>query len=196
MAEGIFDVRKAHKLDSPGRLKDLRPRELLKDIAGITSGNTCIDFGSGTGMFAIPMAELVGIKGEVYAIDNSKEMLAKIRAKNPPKNLILIDSDVGQTSLNSQIADLCLLAFILHEVKDPNSIIAEAFRLLKRSGRLVIVEWKAELNAPGPPRNKRISREQIVQLFYQNSLTLISYIEWSQNHYVTVGNIKNSNGWG
>ena len=187
MNEGIFDIKQAHKLDNPGRLRDLRPQELLRNVAGIACGDTCIDFGSGTGMFALSMAALVGSKGKVYAIDNSKEMLEYIRAKNPPPNLKLIYSDVGRTGLNSQIANMCLLAFILHEVKEPDNIIAEAFRLLKPDGRLVIVEWKADLDSPGPPRKRRISKKQIEQLLAHIGLTLENYLDWSKNHYVAVG---------
>lgn len=188
MDGGIFDIKQAHKLDNPGRVKDLRPQELLKNLAGISSGNICVDFGSGTGIFALPMAELVGSKGKVYAIDNSLEMLAHLRAKIPPNNLTLLHSEVGRTGLDSQIADICLLAFILHEIKEPGNLIAEAFRLLKSAGRLVIVEWKADLDSPGPPRKIRIPKEQIMRLFSQTGLTLVRYIDWSQNYYVAVGN--------
>jgi ubiquinone/menaquinone biosynthesis C-methylase UbiE len=189
MEDGIFDIKKAHKLDNPERVKDLRPKELLINAARITSGNICVDFGSGTGMFALPMAELVGNKGKVYAIDRSIEMLAYIKAKNPPKNVMLIHNDVEKTGLKSQIADVCLLAFILHEIKEPGNLIAEALRLLKPHGRLVVVEWKAELDAPGPPKGSRISKEQIVQLFKENGFTLVNYINWSQNHYVALADI-------
>jgi len=187
MNEGIFDIKQAHKLDSPGRARDLRPRELLKDVAKIGKGDTCVDFGSGTGAFALLMAELAGSKGKVYAVDNSAEMLEHIRAKNPPANLTLINSDVTKTGLNARIADICLLAFILHEIKQPDNLVAEAFRLLKSEGRLVVVEWKAELDSPGPPRKKRISKEQIARLFSQTGLTLESFIDWSPNHYLASG---------
>jgi ubiquinone/menaquinone biosynthesis C-methylase UbiE len=187
MDEGIFDVKQAQKLDNPERIGELRPYELLTKVAGITSGETCLDFGSGTGTFALPMAELVGTKGKVFAIDNSTEMQAAIRAKNPPNNLIIVNKDVVRTGLNRQIADMCLLAFILHEVKEPGNMIAEAFRLLKSNTRLVVVEWKAELDTPGPPRKIRISKEQIAHLFSQVGLTLVKHINWSQNYYVTIG---------
>jgi ubiquinone/menaquinone biosynthesis C-methylase UbiE len=187
MSEGCFDIRQANKLDSPGRIKDLRPQELLKEMARIDFGNTCVDFGSGTGIFALPMAELVGSNGKVYAVDHSPEMLGHIRAKNPPNNLTLFHADVGSTGLDDGIADICLLAFILHEVKEPGNVVAEAFRLLKAAGRLVVVEWKADLDTPGPPRKVRISHEQITRLFTQIGLTSPRYLDWSQNHYVAIG---------
>jgi ubiquinone/menaquinone biosynthesis C-methylase UbiE len=187
MNEGIFDIKQANKLENTRRIRDLRPRELLRDVARIGHGNTCVDFGSGTGIFSLPMAELVGNEGKVYAIDNSLEMLAHIRAKNPPNNLKLLHADAKRTGLDSSIADLCLLAFILHEIKEPDNLISEAFRLLKSDGSLVAVEWKAEFDSPGPPRKIRISQEQIKRLFSQVGLTVVRYIDWSQNHYVALG---------
>ncbi len=187
MSEGHFDIRQASRLDSAGRIAELKPRELLMNVAKVTKGMVCIDFGSGTGTFALPMAILAGDGGKVYAVDNSAEMLEHIRAKKPPPNLILLKRNVERTELDSHIGDLCLLAFILHEVKQPYRLIAEASRLLKSEGRLVVVEWKADLEAPGPPRKRRIPREQIEQLFEQAGLDLAEYIDWSQNHYVTIG---------
>jgi len=188
MTEGHFDTKRASKLDSEGRIKELRPYELLKDVAGVTRGMICIDFGSGTGTFTLPMARCVADEGRVYAVDDSAEMLKHIQTKNPPSNIILVHRDVGQTGLDNQIADLCLLAFILHEVGRPDLLMSEAFRLLKPEGKVVVVEWEAELESPGPPRNRRLTREQIEQLFKQVGLSLAVYMAWSINHYVAIGN--------
>jgi len=187
MNGGCFDVSKASKLDSEGRIRELRPYELLKDIAGVAAGMVCVDFGSGTGTFALPLASCVGSEGKVYAVDNSIEMLQHIRAKNPPPNLLLVQRDVKQTGLDSQIADLCLLAFILHEVKHPELLMTEAFRVLKPGARVVVVEWKAELDSPGPPKKIRFTRRKIEQLFKQVGLALVDYIGWTRNHYVAIG---------
>lgn len=187
MSSHCFDVKQAAKLDSEGRLKDLRLDEFVKDVARVTDGMVCIDFGSGTGTFALPLAQYAGNSGKVYAVDNNAEMLGHIRAKNPPPNLVLVQRDVAQTELDDQIADLCLSAFILHEVRQPDNLVAEAFRLLKPQGRLLVVEWKAELESPGPPKSRRITREQIEQLFGRAGLSLVEYLDWSINHYVAIG---------
>jgi ubiquinone/menaquinone biosynthesis C-methylase UbiE len=192
MDNGCFDIGRASKLDSEGRINELRPNELLKDVARIVSGMVCIDFGSGTGTFSLPMAQLVGNKGKVYAIDKSADMLEHIRAKKTPTNLILIKRDAEQTGLESGIADFCLMAFILHEVKSPHSVITEASRLLKPGGSVMVVEWKSRLDSPGPPRSSRIAKEQIELLFRQAGLAFVEHIEWSKNHYVVIGHKENS----
>lgn len=188
MSEGCFNV-KHHvaKLDDEGRLKELRPYDLLKDVAEVRAGMVCVDFGSGTGVFALPLADIVGNQGKVYAVDRSAEMHARIQAKNPPPHLILVESDVIQTGLDSQIADVCLLAFILHEVKQPATLMAEATRLLKPKGKLVIVEWRADSVLRGPPQSKRFTKAQIEKLIKQADLSLVEFTVWSINHYIAIG---------
>ncbi len=191
LAEGHFDTKKASFLDNEERLKELRPQQLLRDIAGITKGMTCVDLGCGTGTFSFPMVRCVGGEGIVYAVDDSTKMLEHMRVKNPPPNLELIHRDVEETGLSSEIADFCLLAFILHEVEQPHRLIAEALRLLKPGGKITAVEWKAELDSPGPPRRKRLTRAHLEELFRQLGFYGFKYLDWSLNHYaasVTKGN--------
>lgn len=187
MNEGCFDIKKARMLDSKGRIEELRPYELLKDVAGITAGMVCVDFGSGSGTFALPMAKLAGASGKVYAVDRSPEMLEHIKEKNPPSNVILVQSDVTNTGLKSGMADFCLLVSILHEVKQPDRVVSEASRLLKTKDILLVVEWKAELDSPGPPQKVRISRSHLEQMFHNSGISLTKYMEWSPNYYVAVG---------
>ena len=187
MVEGHFNIKRASILDGEGRLKELRPYHLLRDVASITQGMTCIDLGCGTGAFSFPMVLCVGDEGVVYAVDDSAGMLGYIRAKNPPPNMRLVHRDASQTGLANQIADFCLLAFILHEVKQPDSFIVEAFRLLKPGGRALVVEWKADRDSPGPPRSRRLTMEHIERLFQQGGFSCFEYTNWSNNHYLATG---------
>ena len=187
MNDATLDIKTVSKLNNEGRIKELRPDDLLRDMVGLGSGMTCVDFGSGTGVFALPMVHCVGNNGVVYAVDNNIEMLSYIRTKNPSANLKLVHRDVSQTGLNNQIADLCLLAFILHEVKSPEYPLAEAFRLLKPEGKVLVVEWRADVDPIGPPREKRLTKDRIEQLFVKAGLFLVQYRDWSVNHFVALG---------
>ena len=185
--EGVFDPKHASSLDEPWRINELKPYELLENMIGIKAGYTCIDFGSGTGTFALPMAELAGKEGKVYAVDNSEVMMEHIKANNPPPQIVPVLSDVQQTGLDDGIADICFLAFILHEVKQPEKLIGEAARLMKPDGKIVVLEWSMDADTPMPPKHRRISREKIEELFGQTDLTLTSFIERTANHYVAMG---------
>jgi ubiquinone/menaquinone biosynthesis C-methylase UbiE len=185
VSEGVFDVNKAPELDSAGRIRALKPLKLLREGAGIREGETAVDFGSGTGTFALPLAGLVGEKGRVYAVDRSPEMMAHLRAKNPPANIVFIRSDVEKSGLEDGIADVVLMMHILHEVEKPGEFVTEAARILKPGGRLVVLEWRAEADKPpGPPRRKRISWERLEGFMRQAGLSPATYTEWTQQDYV------------
>ena len=183
MHEGHFDTSRAGRLDSEGRLRELRPVQLLRDVAGIASGMTCVDLGCGTGTFSLPALALVGETGTVYAVDDSAEMLGYLRAKDPPSNLKVVHSDVGRTDLPDETADVCLLAFILHEVNNARRLAVETLRLLKPGGIILAVEWQAELDSPGPPPKIRLSEAQIKGLLQEAGFSAFEYATWSPNHY-------------
>jgi ubiquinone/menaquinone biosynthesis C-methylase UbiE len=186
METGRFDTTRGDRLNNPERLKELRPLQVIKDIAQVKPGMTCVDFGAGTGVFAFPMIETVGSSGQVYAIDSSPDMLLSIKTKMPPSNLILVQSDVSETGLADKMADFCLCSLILHEVNSPQSIIAEAYRVLKTEGRLIVIEWKMEPDS-GPPRSIRIPVETMKSYFKDAGIEFGEYLDWSYNLCIVTG---------
>jgi ubiquinone/menaquinone biosynthesis C-methylase UbiE len=185
--QGIFDTKHAPMLDAEWRVRELQPEQLVRGIIGVRAGDTCVDLGSGTGTFALPMARAVGEGGRVYAVDNSEIMTEQIRLKNPPPQLVMVKADVTLTGLNDVLANICLLAFILHEVKDQEKLIAEANRLTKPGGRIAVLEWRVDADMPMPPKHKRVTRERIEELFGQAGLSLKDYIERTASHYAAIG---------
>ena len=185
MERGHFDTRRATRLNNAERLKELRPQQLLTEVGRLTLGMTCVDLGSGTGVFAIPMAEIVGESGKVFAVDNSRDMLDYISAQASPQ-IALVEADASRTGLPGGIADVCLAAFLLHETASPSEVVAEAFRLLKTGGSLLIVEWRIDARI-GPPADIRISPEKARQLLMTAGFASGGYRVWSENHYVICG---------
>jgi SAM-dependent methyltransferase len=184
--DGRFNTSRAGRLNNPGRIKELRPIELLREMAGVARAMTCIELGSGTGVFSLQMADLVGAEGVVYAVDNSVDMLNYMRAMDLPPNLRLVQADGASTGLDGEIADLCLMAFILHEVASPDGLMAEAYRLLKPGGMAVVVEWRLDADR-GPLRSVRVSRETMERLFSIMGFDSIRYVEWSSHHCLVTG---------
>jgi ubiquinone/menaquinone biosynthesis C-methylase UbiE len=174
------------RLSNPERVEELRPAGLLTEVAGVSEGMTCVDLGCGTGVFALPMADLVGLSGAVYAVDNNHDMLDYIRTQHPPPSLRLVRADATRTGLPDGIADICLLAFVLHEFKAPHEALKESRRLLRPTGKAVIVEWRMESDK-GPPLEIRIPKKKAETLLAESGLTPGSYVNWSNRHYVIVG---------
>ena len=116
------------------------------------AGGSVVDFGAGTGTYAIELAR-ARPDLEVIALDEQREMLDLLRAKPAARklsNLRAVHTDEF-TELNGT-ADRVLALNVLHEVGD------EALRamaaLLKPGGTVLVVDWNAGVERPvGPPRD-------------------------------------------
>jgi len=100
-----------------------------------------VDLGTGTGR----MLELFGsrAKGGI-GIDLSSEMLALARAQLDRPELqhcSVRQGDLYDLPLQDESADLVTLHMVLHYLDDPAASIAEAARVLKPGGRLLIADF-------------------------------------------------------
>ena len=65
----------------------------------------------------------------------------------------------GATKIESSSLDVVLLINVLYESKKRANILREAIRLLKKNGRLVVVDWKNVATPFGPPAEDRVKIE-------------------------------------
>ncbi len=84
---------------------------------------------------------------EVPGIDLSRQMLqvAKQRAKNGNlSNISMKCADATNTNMKADCADYIILGLALHEMKPElqKRVLAEAHRLLKADGSLIVLEWE------------------------------------------------------
>ena len=121
----------------------LDPNEVLKKLK-LKEGMKAADFGSGSGGWAIPLAKILEM-GKVYALDVSEEALSALKSKAQAEkvsNIETIQVDVEKgTNLPDEMADLVLLTNVLFECYDKHGVMAEAKRVLKPGGKMLIVDW-------------------------------------------------------
>jgi len=60
--------------------------KLLESI-GVKPGQVVLDFGCGSGTYAIPAARIVGGRGKVYALDKDSEVLDELMQKGESARL-------------------------------------------------------------------------------------------------------------
>jgi ubiquinone/menaquinone biosynthesis C-methylase UbiE len=127
------------------RFRDyLSPPTKIIERIGIQAGANILDFGAGSGSYSIPVAKIVGSTGRVYAADIHPLAIKEIRKKaeiKGIKNLYTIFTDC-ETKLPGSSIDIVLLFYVLHDFKDPDSIIRELERILKSNGIIVIMDHK------------------------------------------------------
>ncbi|HSW39161.1 MAG TPA: metalloregulator ArsR/SmtB family transcription factor [Acidobacteriota bacterium] len=98
------------------------------------------DLGSGEGL----LSELLARRcRKVIAVDNSEKIVsfgaAKAR-KNNLKNLEFRLGDLQDPPIEPASVDLVILSQALHHAEDPAAAVAAAFRLLRKPGRIIILD--------------------------------------------------------
>ena len=110
---------------------------ILKEV-GIKPGFHVLDYGCGPGSYVIPLAELVGKSGKIYALDIHPlaiQSVQSIASKKQLTNVETICSDC-KTGLPDNSVDAVLLYDTLQELSAPDRVLEELHRILKPDGIL------------------------------------------------------------
>jgi len=96
------------------------------------------DLGCGTGQVTAALAPFVR---RVVAVDQSRAMLAAARSRlRDHDNVELRSGDLEQLPIEDRELDAAVLLLVLHYVVDPARALAEARRVLKPGGRLLVMD--------------------------------------------------------
>ncbi|NBS41254.1 methyltransferase domain-containing protein [bacterium] len=135
--------------------------------AGLGSGMRFADLGCGPlGHFVFPAAEIVGKEGRVYAVDILKSSLASVESRmriEAYNNISTVWGDferpngVGIPAGSLHVLSIVNIIEVL--IRAPKAF-DEMKRLLVPEGRVLLVDWKRERTAIGPPIEHRVSREE------------------------------------
>ena len=118
------------------------------ELAKPQTGHTVVDLGSGTGLLSLAFAERTA---QVWAIDSSRAMNEYLRIKARSAELDNVKTVLASAvslPLVDGIADLVVSNYCLHELRHAEKLraLAEARRVLKPGGRLVIGDMMFSLN--------------------------------------------------
>lgn len=182
-----FDPKNMERLDNPTRRELLPPARILAEI-GLAPGHRFLDIGAGIGYFSLPALEIVGPGGHIIAADVSAEMLDEMRkrpgAGAPNIELLLCESTA--LPLPGESVDIALMAFVLHEIENRNGQIEEVRRVLRKEGRLAVIEWKMKEPPPGPPPAERIAPDEVERHCAGAGLELVRRDELNEHHYLVL----------
>ncbi len=112
-------------------------QEFLKSI-GIKEKDIVLDFGCGEGHYAIPLAKVVGENGRVYALDEDRQSLNRLKQiinQEDLKNIKLLQEDT-KVPLKDNSVDVALCYDVIHYEKNREKIYKEIYRILKKDGFL------------------------------------------------------------
>lgn len=120
----------------------LLPRmNILKEV-GIEAGFHVLDFGCGSGSYIMPLAELVGKSGKIYALDIHSLAIQSVQTLASRKRLENVQAVLSdcKTGLPTNSVDVVLLYDALHHLNGPNEVLAELHRVLRPKGILSVTD--------------------------------------------------------
>ncbi|WP_459943839.1 class I SAM-dependent methyltransferase [Desulfocastanea catecholica] len=190
MNEKKFDPKKLHKLNNPQRLVDI-PVEYIWSKIKRPAPEVFVDIGAGTGFFSVPFLKYLK-NGKIYACDTSAIMIEWMTANICPQYPDIIPLEMAESAvpLEDNIADLVSMINLHHELDKPQTIVEEAFRILKKNGVLFIVDWKKEEMSEGPPLHIRYSPEQVKEQLVSAAFHKVHIFDDMPKHFLVVAEKK------
>lgn len=148
----------------------------MREQLHVKPGMVVCDMGCGNGYHTLPLAEMVGEKGKVYAVDVQPEMIEMLKQNIESKglkNIVPINSLYHDPKLPPNTCDMILLVDVYHEFSHPVQMLAGMRAALKPDGQLVLVEFRAEdENVPIKPEHK-MTKAQINKEMNANGFKLV-----------------------
>ncbi|CAN5245642.1 bifunctional demethylmenaquinone methyltransferase/2-methoxy-6-polyprenyl-1,4-benzoquinol methylase UbiE [soil metagenome] len=118
-------------------------REKSVEMSGAKPGDQILDCATGTGDLAFEFKKRVGHTGNVTGTDFCKEMIEHAPAKADKKQLVVKFevADAMDLPYEDNSFDVASIAFGIRNVDDPLQCLKEMARVVKKGGRVVILEF-------------------------------------------------------
>jgi ubiquinone/menaquinone biosynthesis C-methylase UbiE len=137
----VCPVEKSGSLDNRIRRWLQNPQKILGPY--VREGMEVLEIGCGPGFFTIDMGWMVGKSGRVVAVDLQEGMLQKVKEKirlsGEELNIELHKCESDRIGVSGEF-DFVFLFYVVHELLDQESFFGELSSLIKKDGRILIVE--------------------------------------------------------
>lgn len=163
----------------------LDPERVLDEL-DLKSDMIAAEFGCGSGSFTIPLAKRLE-DGLVYGLDIQEAPLSALKSRallESVRNIRIARCDLEKpkgSGLSDFFLDLVLMPNILFQIENKTAIIKEAERVLKKGGKLLVVDWLPK--ASKGPTEERVSPAEVKKITKGLGFELKKEFEAGKYHY-------------
>jgi len=177
-----------NKQEQSYTIKFINPEAVVSKLE-LELGIVVADFGCGSGYFSLPIARKIGEEGVVYSLDILPQCLESVASQAKTMGLTNIIAKranlekEGGSKLPDSSCDWVIMKDMLFQNKNKSVILAEARRVLKEKGKVLVIEWDVNDSSIGPDKSLRISKEALVDIIQKVGLGVLSEIPVSNFNY-------------
>ena len=160
MENNVFEqMAKRYDTEERIELAKVIVKEVKPELQNSKS-KSLIDYGSGTGLISLELADLVD---SVLLVDSSEQMLEVAKAKISRRgihNSNVLYSDFTKESPELK-ADIVLMSLVLLHIPDTQNILQSLFNILNNGGKLIIVDFDKNDKVSHPKVHNGFSHEEL-----------------------------------
>ena len=157
--------------------------------AGLHEGMKVADFGAGAGFFTRAAARVAGVHGEVWAVDSNADLLPRIKTLAQAEGLHNVEvvrgnaEHVGGTHLPAATFDVCIVANLLFAAQCKSCLADEAARILKRGGRVLLIDWTGSHGGLGPHPRQVVGKADALREFESHGFVFVDNLPAGGYHW-------------
>ena len=167
------------------------PRDNILQL-GLREGMKVGDFGAGSGHYSRAAAAIVGHSGKVYAIDVQEDVLKHLKLNTHDHHKSVIETvwgDIeksGGTHLRDASIDAVIPSNTLFQIENREGLVAEIKRVLKPTGKLLLIDWSGSYSGMGPAPECVVSEHTAEEFFVSNAFAKEKSFKAGPHHYAIV----------
>ena len=160
MENNVFEqMAKRYDTEERMELAKIIVKEVRPELRNSKS-KSLIDYGSGTGLISLELADVVN---SILLVDSSEQMLEVAKAKISHKGITnskVLYSDFTQETPELK-ADIVLMSLVLLHIPDTKKILQELFNILNNGGKLIIIDFDKNDKINHPKVHNGFSHEEL-----------------------------------
>lgn len=165
----------------------LNPKKVISQIY-IDPYSSVLDVGTGLGAYSLSLAKRDPTL-EVFALDINRDLVKRLSKEAKELNIknlkpIVGDAEVYQgMKIKKDLIDFVILSNVLFQTENKAAVVKEISRVLKPSGKIVLIDWKDSFNNMGPHTRHIVGELKAIDIFMNNNFKIVSKIDAGDYHY-------------
>lgn len=166
-------------------------RKKIVAAVAIKKGAVVADIGAGTGLFTFLFSKEVGNKGQVFAVDISKNFLAHVEKKardEKRNNITTVEGGAESPRLDPGSVDRIFICDTYHHFENPMAMLKALLAALRPGGQLVLVEFKRQegVSTEWTLKHVRAGEKQTIAEFADAGFTVSRRLDFLKDNYLLV----------